>query len=215
MHNGLTNTTNVGSYRDVDDPLSDADRADGGTDVLLALRDVDDRLHGRSRFAHYLARNRTMFHTGGGNPTTDPARFAAVAFQIASPPVMDPPYIAAHTRLVRAYPLRDQSARRALVVELAMPTPRHLTGLLPDPHRGWERDDATGHYRPPTELDQPTVHLRLTIGVPIRPELLPQPRYDDHGNPDLDTARTALRALTTHVSALCAHLISGLDVPGH
>lgn len=183
-------------------------------DALFTLHDGTDIHDGQSRFAEHLARNRWMFRDSSHKLTSDPTRFVAAAFQAGTPPIMIPPYIDTHPRVVRAYPRRDTQGRHLLMAELAIPTPRKIVDHLPGDIRGWERD-ARGAYRPAVEYDRGLAYVRLTLGVPIRPDLLPQPRYDRHGVPDLDFARRALRAATTHANAVCAQLLGSLDDTAH
>lgn len=183
-------------------------------DALFLLHDGTDAGDGHSRFAEHLARNRWMFRDSSHKLTSDPTRFVAAAFQAGTPPIMIPPYISTHPRVVRAYPRRDTPGRHLLMAELAIPTPRKIADHLPGDIRGWERD-ARGAYRPAVEYDRLLAYVRLTLGVPIRPDLLPNPRYDRHGVPDLDIARSALRAATNHANAVCAPLLAILDDIAH
>lgn len=179
-------------------------------DALFMLHDGTDTSDGHSRLAEHLARNRWMFRDSTHKLTSDPTRFVAAAFQAGTTPIMIPPYIGTHPRVVRAYPRRDTQNRHLLMAELAIPTPRKIVDPLPGDLRGWERD-ARGAYRPAVEYDRVLAYVRLTLGVPIRPDLLPNPRYDRHGVPDLDIVRRALRAATNHANAVCAQLLGSLD----
>jgi hypothetical protein len=183
-------------------------------DALFMLHDGTDVREGHSRFARALAQNRWIFRDSNHTLTADPTRFVVAAFQAGTAPIMNPPYIGAHPRVVRAYPRSDPQGRYLLIAELAIPTPRKIVNHLPDPVRGWERD-GRGDYRPSHEYDRVVAYVRLTLGVPIRPELLPAPGYDERGVPDLDIARRALRAVTNHASAVCASLIASLDDTTH
>lgn len=179
-------------------------------DALFTLHDGTDTRDGYSRYAHHLTQNRWMFRDSNHKLTSDPVRFAAAAFQAGTAPIMNPPYIGTHSRVVRAYPRSDTQRRYLLMAELAIPTPRKITDQLPGDIRGWELD-GRGAYRPALEYDRVLAYVRLTLGVPIRPDLLPEPGYDERGVPYLDIARRALRAVTTHASAVCAPLLASLD----
>lgn len=179
-------------------------------DALFTLHDGTDTRDGHSRFAHHLAQNRWMFRDSKQKLTSDPARFVAAAFQAGTSPIMNPPYIGTHPQVVRAYPRSDTQGRHLLMAELAIPTPRKIADQLPGDIRGWERDGRR-EYRPALEYDRVLAYVRLTLGVPIRPDLLPEPGYDERGVPYLDIARRALRAVTNHASAVCAQLLGSLD----
>lgn len=179
-------------------------------DTLFTLHDGTDTRDGHSRFAHHLTQNRWLFRDSNHELTSNPVRFVAAAFQAGTAPIMLPPYIGTHPRVVRAYPRSDTHGRYLLMAELAIPTPRKIVDQLPSDLRGWERD-GHGEYRPALEYDRVLAHVRITLGVPIRPDLLPEPGYDGRGVPYLDIARRALRAVTTHASAVCAPLLGSLD----
>jgi hypothetical protein len=179
-------------------------------DALFTLHDGTDTRDGHSRLAHHLAQNRWMFRDSKHKLTSDPARFTAAAFQAGTAPIMNPPYIGTHPRVVRAYPRSDTQGRYVLMAELVIPTPRKIAVQLPGDIRGWQRN-GRGEYRPALEYDRVLAYVRLTLGVPIRPDLLPEPGYDERGVPYLDIARRALRAVTTHASAVCAPLLGSLE----
>lgn len=207
-----TNDTTTGATAD-DGTTAYSDGGDNPTaanDALFTLHDAYDTGDGGSRFADSLGRNRWMFRDKHHKLTSDPTRFVVAAFQAGSPPIMNPPYVGTHHRVVRAYPRSDRDTRHLLIAELAIPTPRTILDQLPRPVRGWERD-GRGGYRPPQEYDRMLAYLRLTLGIPIHADLLPEPGYDERGVPDPDIARRALRAVTTLASAVCAQLLGSLN----
>src|SRR6266536_5502881 len=95
-----------------------------GADQVFTLHDVYDHAHasdGVSRYGAYLAQNARRFRYGGEKHTPDPTEFAAAAFVVAGPPIMSPPYVGTHPRVLHAAPHWDADRRCALQLELAIP----------------------------------------------------------------------------------------------
>ena len=184
------------------------------TDEVFTLRDVYDYTHasdGQSRYRAYLAQYACRFRYVGEDLTKEPTEFAAAAFVIASPPIMSPPYIGTHPRVLHATPRWDMDHRCALHLELATPLAEHVVDQLPRHFGGWKRDHSSGRYYSPEDHDEPTACAQLAIRIPLRVDLLPEPTYTPGGVADVDTAKRALRAMCTHVNSLLTHMIVGLD----
>ena len=183
-------------------------------DSIFALHDVDDvagASDGRSRLGGYLAGNTRRFRDVDGALTESSAEFTAAAFVTATPPIMLPPYVSMHPRVVRATPRWDDERRCALMIDLATPIAGALVRHLPLRTAGWVRDVDNGRYVPQGTNDRLTAYGRITVQVPVPVELLPDPVYTDMGVADVDIAKRALRALCTHANSVLTHLITALD----
>lgn len=164
---------------------------------------------GVSRFGAYLRQSAHRFLSWDEEPTTDAAMFAATAFEVGCAPVMAPPYVATHPRVVGLAAHCDDDDRRAVRVELAVDVPREFATVLPRGWRGWQHSDDGHRWYEPGDNDRPAAVLTLTVRVPFPAvDLLPGTAYDDHGNPHVPTAKDAVRALAAHVNA---HLAGVLD----
>jgi hypothetical protein len=185
-------------------------------DQVFTLHDVYDHAHasdGVSRYRAYLAQNARRFRYGGEKRTTDPTEFAAAAFVIASPPIMSPPYIGTHPRVLHATPHWDDTRRCAMQLELAIPLTEPIANQLPPHFAGWMRDPSSGHFYVPEDNDEPSACARLAIRIPLPRDLLPQPAYTHDGVADVDTAKRAIRAICAHGNSIHTHLITTLDTP--
>lgn len=187
-----------------------------GTDEVFTLHDVYDYAHasdGQSRYRAYLAQNVRRFRYGGDKLTTEPTEFAAAAFVIASPPIMSPPYVGTHPRVMHATPRWDTARRCAMQIELAIPLAEQIANQLPPHFGGWRSNPSAGHYYAPDDNDEPTACARLTIRIPLPCDLLPQPTYTHAGVADVDTAKRAIRAICARTNSILTHLIVKLDTP--
>jgi hypothetical protein len=186
-------------------------------DEAFTLHDVYDFAHasdGQSRYGAYLAQNVRRFRYEGEELTKEPAEFAAAAFVIASPPIMSPPYIGTHPRVLHVMPRWDMDRRGALHIELAIPLAERIADQLSSHFGGWERDHSSGRYYSPEDHAEPSACTRLTISIPLPVDLLPRPSYTGHGVADANTAKRAVRAICTHANSLLTHLIVSLE-PQH
>lgn len=187
-----------------------------GADEVFTLRDVYDFSHasdGQSRYRAYLAQNVRRFRFGGDKLTTEPTEFAAAAFVIASPPIMSPPYVGTHPRVMHATPQWDTNRRCAMQLNLAVPLAEQIADQLPAHFGVWGRGPSSGRYYAPEDNDEPTACARLAIRIPLPVDLLPRPTYTHDGVADVDTAKRAIRAICTHANSILTHLIIKLDTP--
>lgn len=158
--------------------------------VLRADPTGHERHDWRSRYRSVLATNAHLFHGPDDHtPTPERAEFAAAAFQRATTPLMAPPYVAKHERVLQAAPRSDTRNRYQLVIDLALPTPAE----------------------PPYDCEQSVALTRLILGLPLLLELLPDPSYEDHAIPDVTVARQAARTLAHHASVITCALLGDLD----
>jgi hypothetical protein len=183
-------------------------------DEAFTLHDVYDYAHasdGQSRYRAYLAQNGRRFRYEGKELTKQPAEFAAAAFAIGSPPIMSPPYIGTHPRVLHVTPRWDMDRRGALHIELALPLAERIADQLSPHFGGWERDHSSGRFYSPEDHNEPSACARLAIRIPLPVDLLPPPTYTREGAADVDTAKRAVRAICTHANSLLAHLIVSLE----
>ncbi|OLF07077.1 hypothetical protein [Actinophytocola xanthii] len=183
-------------------------------DQIFVLRDVYDLAHasdGRSRYGAYLAHNTGRFRDIDDIPSSDPAAFAAAAFAIASRPIMSPPYVSTHPRVVFAAPSWDQDRPPGLSIDLATPMSASIADQLPTGTAGWEHDPRTGQYHPPDGDSRLAAYTRLTVRLPLPVELLPPPSYTATGIAEVETAKRAVRTISAHANSVLAHLIVALN----
>lgn len=184
------------------------------TDSIFALHesyDLANASDGRSRYGAYLAQHTQRFREWNSELTPLPAEFAAAAFVIATPPIMSPPYVTTHPRVVSATPRWDEDRRCALVVDLATPIADHLADRLPVRAVDWDRDATSGRYLPTQDNHLLAAYSWLTVRIPLPVDLLPEPAYTDTGTAETQTAKRALRTVTNHANSVLTHLIVTLD----
>lgn len=183
-------------------------------DRIFVLQDVYDLAQasdGRSRYGAYLAQNTRRFRDEDGRPTNHAVEFAAAAFVVASAPIMSPPYVSTHPRVVLAAPRWDEDRRCGLLIDLATPLPRGVADYLPIRVSGWEHDPGTGRHFPPEDNDTLAAYSRVTVQIPLPVELLPAPAYTAMGIAEVETAKRAVRTLSTYANSMLTHLIVALD----
>jgi hypothetical protein len=182
------------------------------SDEVFVVREAYDRAaasDGRSRFGVYLGQLSSRFDDEDG-PTTDRERFAASAMAIALVPVMSPPYVETHPRVVDAESVQDDEGRRGLLVGFAVPLSAGVADCLPFDVAGWQRNSSDGPYLAPERLDRIAAFGQLTVRIPLPLDLLPAPGYSGTNVADVDTAKRAVRAICNHANAVLARLVSHL-----
>jgi hypothetical protein len=169
---------------------------------------------GESRYGAYLRQAAHRF-VDLDEPIRDAGLFAATAFEIGCSPIMSPPYVHTHPRAVSVVPHGDEDGRRALTVMLAIEVPTDTQVLLPRGWRGWQHPREDEHWYEPWDNDRPAVTTTLTVRVPFPPTtVLPEPVYDRRGNPDVSTAKDAVRALAGHTNAQLAGVLDTIGTTG-
>lgn len=184
------------------------------TDSAFMTHDASDRDHasnGDSRLGAYLAHYMHRFYNLDGALASLRDEFAAAAFSIATTPVMSPPYVGTHPRVLLASAQWDENHRCGLVIDLATPTPASFADQLPSRTRCWGHHTATERFCQPEDNDELAAYSQLTVRVPFEVELLPDPVYTAAGIADVVTVKRSLRALTTHANSVLTHLITHLD----
>ena len=180
---------------------------------ILVVREAYDRAHasdGESRFGAYLRQHARYFEEDKGL-TTDPVEFASAAFAIARTPIMGPPYVGTHPRVVQLDQVWDFNDRCGVSLGFALPTAECMANLLPFDVVGWQREDGLGPFYAPERLDRISCYTQLFVRIPFPAELLPAPDYTWMREPDVDVAKRAVRTICNHANSLLVRLISHLD----
>lgn len=183
-------------------------------DSVFVVQDVYDLEYGndgRSRLDAYLAQNSRRFRGQDAVLTSSSAAFAAAAFVVATVPIMSPPYLSAHPRVVYAAARWDEKGRCGLVLEFAAPMATPLAEQLPPQARGWDHDPGAGRFFPSEDNDQLAVYSRLTVRIPFPVDALPEPVYTATGMAEVGTVKRALRLLADHANSVLAPIIATLD----
>lgn len=186
------------------------------TDRLLWIDEITDRelaSDGVSRYGAYLRQAAHRFQDWDEEPTSDPATFAAQAFEIACTPIMSPPYVVTHPRVITCVPHRDEDGRYAVQFELAVGMAQRFRLALPSGWRGWQQT-RNGVYFAPWDNDYPAAYATATVRLPFpHPDRLPTPAYD-HGAPHTPTAQHAVRVLVAHANAALGDALTAITTNG-
>jgi len=183
---------------------------------LLWVNDSYDREYasdGVSRYGAYLRQRATQFLDPWEDvPTTEASLFAAIAFEIASGPVMSPGYVGSHPRVTDLRLHCDDDGRRAIQLDLAISLPSELRRAMPLRWQDWQQPRGEdGRWQQPYDNDRLTVTTAITVRVPFpAADLLPGAFYDQHGNPDTPAAQGAVAVLVAHVNTELAGVFVAL-----
>jgi hypothetical protein len=165
----------------------------------------------QERYGEHLRRWRHAFAAAEGEPgaggiTLDPLHFALGAWEVATRPMAESPYVRWHPRVLDAFCHRPGETRGPLaVVELAAPAPVPL----PSGWVTWLRQ-AEGYATPPYE--RPTALTTLELRVPLTAGRLPTPtRARADGLPNLDDAQASLEALVSELNDVVTPFLRELD----
>jgi hypothetical protein len=175
-----------------------------------------DREHaaeGHSRYGEAVRRNIEDFSETWGDIA--PVAFACAAWRIATPPVMSPPFVRWHRRIIAATCRRNEwDGGLTAELRLASPLPAELAASREWWHdrgwRGWQ--EVFGQYVEPAEQDlakSPYVRASLLIQAPLPLGRLPDAPADPFDDVE-DTARRAVVALAKELSDLVAPIIGRL-----
>ncbi|MEV4173239.1 DUF6221 family protein [Nonomuraea sp. NPDC049709] len=144
--------------------------------------------------------------------TLDPLHFALGAWEVATRPVADSPYVRRHARVLDATCHRPEEARGLLaVIELAVPAPVRLSGGW----LSWQRQDGDdGTYAAPP-YERPTALTTMELRLPLPADRLPTPtKARASGLPNLDDAQAALEALIAELNAVVTPFVRELEGGG-
>lgn len=188
--------------------------------MTFVFNDADDRdraSDGVSRYGVYLRQYPRLFGDGDGAVTTDPGEFAAAAWQVATAPIMAPPYLGWTAERVQSVTFTGSEDGAALIarVQVAVPRPAALAEV-----RGfadWDRGDRwnRGYHTPadaalarrPAMLTSSLLLFEIGAGelyVPLdAPEAL-----------TVADAKASVRRLAELVTARMAPIMSAIDSAG-
>jgi hypothetical protein len=171
--------------------------------------------HDTERYADLVRRELDAF-----TDTLDdiaPVAFAAIAWRLATPPVLVPAYVGWHRRILSATCRRNEwDGSLAARVEFVAPLPAPLTASRTWQHdRGWRGwPELFGQYVEPAERDlahQPYLRATLALEAPVPLGGLPMPPDDPDEVPG--AARRAVAQLTRELNLLVGPVIAQLDAP--
>lgn len=187
---------------------------------------------GSSRYRTYLRGHAAEFDPyEEGKVTDDPVRFAVAAWRIATGPIMAPPFIRFHPRILSATAAPDDwnGAHLLVTVETvsALPAALNARNMGKAWWRGWQWNDQRGYVEAdrgsgdPPFLALPT----LTLVVPVAAAELHRPQTPQLASlanveapvrprPYLEDALAALAAVVTALNAELRDLITALDTAG-
>lgn len=170
--------------------------------------DQDNASDSHSRYGAYL---RDRAHRFDGEES--PARFAVLAMEIGSSPIMTPGYVRAHSRICDWTPYSDDYSNIAFDVSLIVPRPVVVSASLGSGWRDWVSDGYGDNHRwmTPYEADRPAAWTTLTVRVPLNDALLPAPAYDAMGCPRVRVAQNAVRTVCRHLSIALAGVLADLE----
>ncbi|MER6361345.1 hypothetical protein [Kitasatospora sp. NPDC001527] len=181
--------------------------------IVDDIRDREQASDGHSRYSAYIAKHADDFHQDG-QPLT-PVDFAAVAWSVATYPVMSPGYVDVRPDV---YPLtvhRDHNGRAGFCAKVGL---RHGDlARRPDSRlrvRDWERDAWSRPDDPwpvlvgPERTDRPAVLLAATLLVPIPDDILLRPTAARPGRTLTHEAKQVVTALAAHANE---HLVPLVD----
>ena len=170
--------------------------------------------HGLSRYGEQVRRNIGEFADTWGDIA--PVAFACAAWRIGTAPMMSPPFVRWHRRILAAGCRRNEwDGGLTAEVKLVSPLPAALTVSRDWWHdRGW-RDwpEVFGQFVDPAEEDlakSPYLRASLLIEAPLPLERLPDAPAGPSEDVE-DTARRAVVALTKELNELVAPIIGRLD----
>ncbi|MFG1705036.1 hypothetical protein ACFLIM_17750 [Nonomuraea sp. M3C6] len=168
----------------------------------------------QARYGEQLRRWRHAFAAGEGEPaaggvTLDPLHFALGAWEVATRPMAEPPYVRSHPRILDATCHRPEETHGPLaVVELATPPPVPLPGGW----SGWQLQDGGEPVYAAPPYERRTALSTLELRVPLAEERLPTPtRARADGLPNLDDAQASLEALVAELNTLVIPFLRELD----
>ncbi|MFC5666159.1 hypothetical protein ACFP3U_24690 [Kitasatospora misakiensis] len=190
--------------------------------TLAVIDDIADREQasdGRSRYGAYLAKYAADFREGG-EPLT-PVDFAAVAWSVATFPVMSPGYVDVRPDLQPLTVHRDHDGRAVLCAKVGL-RHGHLARRPASRPRplDWERDPWGSHDDPwpvlvgPEHTDRPAVLLTATVLLPVPDGILLRPTAARPGRTLTHEAKTVVAALAAHANEFLSPLVDDLLAGG-
>jgi hypothetical protein len=174
---------------------------------------------GRSRYGFYLRERPGWFaDLDPGEPECaegDRVRFAQAAWTIANGPIMAPPLVLTHPRVLSVTAQGDEWdwGHLLVTVELVSALPACLGGVLRWPWQGWAHDSYLGWHEPDRGPgDPPRVALpTLAVVVPVPAAGLPVP---GPVQPVTAEALGAVEAVAAVLNAELRPVLAALDSGG-
>lgn len=171
-----------------------------------------DREHAsdfESRYGAYLRQNTGLFVIDPDEGQTQSRlEFAASAWRIAQAPVMSPPYVSAHPRVLSAEPVWDFDGRLAVAVDIATDVPQELSAALRGRWIGWLRRNR---WFLPEDNNRPVAVATAQFRVPMPAEGLPAARYLRTGEPDTTAAKDAVGIFCGRLDAALSGVFARFD----
>ncbi|MGW7445646.1 hypothetical protein [Kitasatospora sp. NPDC054795] len=185
--------------------------------TLAVIDDIADREQAsdsHSRYGTYLARHAEDFHEDG--EPLRPVDFAAVAWSVATFPVMAPGYVAVRPDVHPLTVRRDHDGRAVLGTKVGLQhgdLARRPAGRLRT--LDWERNPWHAHEPwpvliGPDRTDRPAVLVTATLLVPVPDSILVQPTAARPGRTLTHEAKQAVAALAAHANSTLAPLVDDL-----
>ncbi|MEV5568707.1 hypothetical protein AB0L06_01545 [Spirillospora sp. NPDC052269] len=177
------------------------------------ISEADDRdraSDGKSRYGVYLRQNLHQFDPWGENTIgTDPVEFVAAAWQVATSPVMSPPYLHCRwDRLLSTRILRAENGAALANLELVSSTPSQLelAGLARS-WNSWSHSPSLGAYLEPSEqmmAQRPTLLPCMSLLCPVQADQLYKPSPALNGMPTEQLDEDLLTSEAKHAVATLA-----------
>lgn len=162
-----------------------------------------------SRYGAYLRQNTALFVVDADEgQTRNRLDFAASAWRISQAPVMSPPYVVSHPRVLDAAPIWDFEGRLAMAVDIATGVPRELSAALRGRWVGWSRQ---GRWFLPDDNDRPVAVGTAQFRVPMPADGLPAARYLATGEPDTEAAKQAVEIFCGRLNAALSGVFARFD----
>ncbi|MER5350686.1 hypothetical protein ABT093_10175 [Kitasatospora sp. NPDC002551] len=179
--------------------------------IVDDIRDREQASDGHSRFGAYIAHHAEDFHDGG--EPLRPVDFAAVAWSVATFPVMSPGYVDVRPDVHPFTVHRGHDGGAFLCAKVGLrhrDLARRLFAL------DWERDPWGSRDDPwpvlvaPERTDRPTVLVAATLLVPVPDHILLQPTVCRPGRTLTHEAKQVVAALAAHANEHLAPLVDEL-----
>ncbi|WP_051812608.1 hypothetical protein [Kitasatospora sp. MBT63] len=187
---------------------------DFNADTLAVTDDDHDRSHAsgnHSRYGAHLAQHLHLLNDDGEPPR--PVDFAAIAWLVATGPIMAPGYVRIRPDLHALTTFVADDHRLAL--RIAVPLRHHTLTRRPTRTLDWERQHNPWHdqrwacFDGPELADRPALLVTADLLIPVPDRLLITPTTTRPGTTLTRDAKAAVRALAGYANAH-AHLVADL-----
>ncbi|MFF7454772.1 hypothetical protein [Kitasatospora sp. NPDC008115] len=183
--------------------------------IVDDIRDREQATDGHSRYGAYIGQHADDFHDDG--QPLRPVNFAAVAWSVATSPVMSPGYVDVRPDVQPLTIHLDYDGRPVLSAKVGL----RRQDLAHRPNSqlralDWERDpwshpdDKWPVLVGPEITDRPAVLLAATVLVPVPDSILLQPTAARPGRTLTHEAKQVVAALAAHANRVLAPLVDDL-----